>query len=80
VGNWKLRGSGLVWDPSSAPTPAPTAPPVEVEKVVEFDPGAHTIDEVKAYVTDHPDDAQRVRAAELEGKARAKLLAWLTGD
>ncbi len=42
-----------------------------------FDPSAHKVDEVLAYVDGAPDDAERVRAAEAAGKSRATLLAAL---
>jgi hypothetical protein len=76
MSNWKLQGVSVVEDATGA---------VEsVEGSVPgpglFDPAEHTIDQVKAYVNDHLDDAQRVYDAELDGKARATLLAWLTGE
>ena len=43
-----------------------------------FDPSAHTVDDVKAYVTEHPDEVQAVYDAEVAGKARTSLLEWLT--
>jgi hypothetical protein len=42
-----------------------------------FDPSQHTIAEVQDYVTANPDQASAVRAAELAGKNRSTLLAWL---
>jgi hypothetical protein len=42
-----------------------------------YDPGEHTVDEVKAYVEAHPDERQAVLDAETAGKARSTLLAWL---
>lgn len=35
-----------------------------------FDPSAHTVDEVNAYLADHPDDTDRVLEAERAGKNR----------
>ena len=49
----------------------------EAEEAEEFDPGEHTVDEVKDYVTEHPDEVDDVHAAEDEGKARVTLLTWL---
>jgi hypothetical protein len=42
-----------------------------------FDPADHTINEVLAYLEDHPDDLEAVIAAEGQGKARSTLLAQL---
>lgn len=39
-----------------------------------FDPGAANVKDVLAYMEAHPDDAQRVREAESEGKARQGIL------
>jgi hypothetical protein len=44
---------------------------------VGFDPAAHTVDEVEEYVTEHPDLAQDVYDAEVEGKNRITLVTWL---
>jgi hypothetical protein len=41
-----------------------------------YDPGADTIDAVKAYVEAHPDETDEVYEAELAGKARTTLLDW----
>jgi hypothetical protein len=43
----------------------------------EYDPGAHTVDEVKAYVEAHPDERAAVLAAENSGRERVTLLEWL---
>ena len=45
-----------------------------------FDPGEHTVDEVKAHVDANPDQAQAVLDAELAGKNRTTLVDWLTGE
>lgn len=42
-----------------------------------FDPGEHTVDEVKAYVGEHPDERQAVLDAERAGKNRTTLVEWL---
>jgi hypothetical protein len=47
------------------------------EAVAVFDPGAHTIAEVLAYVDAHPSEAELVLAAEQTGKARVTLIADL---
>ena len=39
-----------------------------------FDPGAHTVAEVLAFIEAHPETAEAVLAAEREGKARKSLL------
>ncbi|MEO6571024.1 MAG: hypothetical protein ABIO83_05705 [Ilumatobacteraceae bacterium] len=38
-----------------------------------FNPDDHTVEEVQAYLDDHPDDADRVLAAEADGKGRKSL-------
>jgi hypothetical protein len=43
----------------------------------EYDPGEYTVDEVKAYVEENPDQAQQVLMAEQAGKARVTLIDWL---
>jgi hypothetical protein len=48
-----------------------------VEGDGEFDPGAHTIDEVLAYVGDDPELAREVMEAEEAGKGRVTLLTQL---
>jgi hypothetical protein len=52
-------------------------PPPEGEVSVGYDPAAHTVDEVKEFVTEHPDEAQAMYDAELAGKNRATLISWL---
>lgn len=44
----------------------------------DFDPADHTVDEVRAYLRNHPDQRDAVRAAELAGKARTTLLTELS--
>jgi len=39
-----------------------------------YDPSAHTVDEVLAYVAEHPDEADAVYRAESSGKARVTIL------
>lgn len=47
----------------------------QVEAGVVFDPSAHSVDEVSAYLADADDaERERVLAAEAEGKARKTLL------
>jgi len=40
----------------------------------QFDPSAHTVAEVLAFIEQHPETAEAVLAAEREGKARKSLL------
>jgi hypothetical protein len=40
----------------------------------QFDPSAHTVAEVLAFIEAHPETAEAVLAAEREGKARKSLL------
>ena len=44
---------------------------------VGYDPAAHTVDEVKEFVTEHPDELQDIYDAEVAGKNRATLITWL---
>jgi hypothetical protein len=59
---------------SGRATSAPSDPAAQGET---FDPGAHTVDEVKTYAAAHPDELDAVYAAEQSGKARSTLLEWL---
>jgi len=49
----------------------------EVETSEDFDPGEHTVDEVKAWVEANPDYATDVSEAEAAGKNRVTLVEWL---
>lgn len=53
-----------------------TPPELEPEDPSEptFDPGDHTVQEVKDYLAAHPEDADRVLAAEEAGRGRKGLL------
>jgi hypothetical protein len=42
-----------------------------------YDPGADTVDDVLAYVDKHPDEADRVLAAEKAGKNRTTVVSQL---
>lgn len=42
-----------------------------------YDPSDYTIDQVKDFVTEHPDLAADIQAAEQEGKNRSTLVDWL---
>ena len=70
-------GSGfapsLVREPVSGDTTPPPDPGTEVPPQ-PYDPGAHTVAEVEAYVADHPDELDAITAAEEAGKARVTLL------
>lgn len=70
MANWKLEGSSVVWDED--------APEATSEVDDSFDPGDHNIEDVKKYVTDHPDEVQRIYDAEEAGKGRSSLLDWLS--
>jgi hypothetical protein len=45
--------------------------------VSDYDPADHTVEEVKAYVEEHPDELEAVHEAEVEGKNRVTLIEWL---
>ena len=60
------------------PPPEPQQPPPEQPEGEEsFDPGEHTIAEVKEYVEANPDVAQDVSTLEDDGKDRVTLVTWL---
>lgn len=48
--------------------------------MTDFDPSAHTVEEVHDYLDDHPDETAAVLAAEQEGKNRSTLVAALSAD
>jgi hypothetical protein len=49
----------------------------ESEPVEAFDPSEHSVHDVLAYVEEHPDERDAVRAAERGGKGRVTLLSAL---
>lgn len=71
MGNWIRDGFTVVWDENA---------PAADDGSEAFDPGEHTVADVKAWVTDHPDQVQAIYDAEVAGKARQTLLDWLTAD
>ena len=73
VGVDMLSGDGN--DPGNPP--AGTTTTTSTSGSESFDPGAHTVDAVEAYVSDHPDELDAVLAAEEAGKNRTTLVAWL---
>jgi hypothetical protein len=40
-----------------------------------FDPGEHSVADVQAYLEQHPEDADRVLAAERDGKNRKSIMS-----
>lgn len=64
-------------DPASDPLlDDPASDPLPDEE--GFDPSEHSPAEVKAIVTEHPESAREMLAAEQEGKNRPALVLWLT--
>lgn len=59
------------------PPPEEGGEPSESGLGVGFDPAAHTVDEVKAYADEHPDDIEELLEAEAAGKNRSTLIAYL---
>lgn len=49
-------------------------PPAAKTSTGPFDPADHTVPDVEAYVAAHPDELDRIVAAELAGKNRSTLL------
>jgi len=72
MSRWQVEGISVVQVEGDDPE-------VEDEAVDddEFDPGAHTVDEVKAYVEANPDYAVDISEAEAAGKNRVTLIEWL---
>lgn len=65
-----LRASGYRDTPPEAITvPAENS----LAGAQEFDPSQHTVDEVKAFLADHPESADAVLAAEAAGKNRSSI-------
>jgi PKD domain/IPT/TIG domain len=54
-----------------------TLPPLA--RAEGYDPGEHTVVEVKAYVDEHPDEAADILAAEQGGQNRTTLVSYLEG-
>lgn len=50
------------------------------EEAAAYDPGDHTVEEVKEYVEEHPDESAAIAEAEKSGKARTTLLDALESD
>jgi len=57
--------------------PAPPPPETEPEGEVGSDPNTATVQQVKDYVTAHPDERDRILADEQAGQARVTLIDWL---
>jgi hypothetical protein len=75
-----LINSAVVGVDYAAPdTEPPPEPPVEPAPKAEtaYDPGAYTVDEVQAYIAEHPDEAAAVLAAERAHRGRVTLIDWL---
>lgn len=63
----------------------PVEPAADTEpfdpSTLDFEPGEHTVEEVKAYVTDNPETGEAIFDLESNGKGRVSLLSWLeNGD
>lgn len=88
MGNWKREEFTVVWDedaPDAEPEIPEGIPGIDLgstypaaSDTTAFDPADHTVDEVKKFVGENPDEVQNVYDAELAGKARSSLLDWLT--
>lgn len=77
--SWSFApGSGHQGRPPASPPP-PSAPAPANHEVPFFDPAEHTVDEVKAFVTEYPTMASAILEAEQAGKARVTLVEWLEG-
>jgi hypothetical protein len=56
---------------------APEARAVAETKALPADPDAFTIAQIEEWVADNPDEVDAVLAAEVAGKNRTTLVAWL---
>ena len=65
--NREAVGLAPIWTGADAPEPPPEG------AQAGFDPGAHTVAEVEAFIAAHPDQADAVLAAEAAGKNRTTL-------
>jgi len=72
--NRESVGLAPIWTGADEGEPPPEVGPSG------FDPGEHTVDDVKAYIDANPDQAQTVLDAEVAGKNRTTLVDWLTGE
>jgi len=68
----RLPSGQMIW---SAREPASPVTVVQAPAVPGFDPNEHTVAEVMWYISENPDDADRVRALEVAGKSRKTILA-----
>jgi len=64
-------------DPRTEPSSASDGDEEDDYASAGFDPAAHTVAEVEEYVEEHPEEADRIRQLEEEGKARVTLLTHL---
>ena len=59
----------------SEPLEAAREPQSAAPEAPAFDPGAHTVNAVREYLDEHPDERDAVLAAEAAGKARKSILS-----
>jgi hypothetical protein len=73
----RLQGAESVEPPPSASEALAPArePNTGAPEALAFDPGAHTVAKVLAYLIEHPEERDAVLAAEAAGKARKSILA-----
>jgi hypothetical protein len=62
---------------TDVPSPVDDEPGKPKDKAAAYDPGAYTVDEVEAYVAEHPDETAAVLAAERAHRGRVTLIDWL---
>jgi hypothetical protein len=71
-------GSGRI-DAANINAAVVQAPPEKPKRAARpYDPGEHTVDEVKAYAAKHPDRLAEIVEVETAGKARTTLLDALS--
>ena len=79
-GTYTISGTTTAGVPRMARTSAPEESDDDDDESglqVGFDPAAHTVDEVKAYADEHPDDISDLLEAEIAGKDRSSLVSYL---
>ena len=75
---WSQPNQQVVRD--GEPVAAGTNNPDPASDADAFDPGAHTVADVEAYLDEHPDEIDRVLEAERAGKNRTTLLNLYEDD
>lgn len=71
--NREAVGEAPIWTNADGGEPD-GGEPEAVPEPLAYDPGAHTVADVEAYLAAHPNERDAVLAAEAAGKARVSLV------